>query len=265
VLIPDYSDDGSILLRMMVYGVPGAGKTTFASTFDDDPRTSRVLIVDVGGNSISIRKNSPKPLVLIPESLNDIDRIFAFCLRQKPDDPIREALGIDSDVKINTVVIDTLSEVQRMAIHEERGVAYATDSAYQAGVPLSIRNTPTMRIQDWGGILQKMTTLASMFYKLPIHVIITCQEKLEIEEEDGKIISSTARPFLQGGSADAVPAWATLIGRITRRPVPGRASVPFMQFTNTTRWYGKNQVSLTLPNEIQDPTASKILDAVIAG
>lgn len=263
--VPDWSDE-AVKLRMMVYGVPGAGKTTFASTADDDPRTARAFIIDAGGNTVSIRKNNPAPVVAVLESMADLDKIFNFLLRQKPDDPMRTALGIDSDVRFNTVVIDTLTEIQRIAIHEERGTAYPTQSMFDRGAPLSVLSIPGMRIQDWGQILQKMTAIASMFYQLPMHVIITCQERLDIEQDlDGRIVSSTARPFLQGSSADTVPAWATLIGRIVRRPAPGSAPIPWMVFTSTTKWYGKNQISMTLPPEIQNPTVSSILDAVIQG
>lgn len=83
-------------LNILVYGVPGAGKTTFCASAADVPQCSPVLLVDVGAGSRSIAHRDDID-VIVPQSWEEMGEILAYL--RTPASPYR------------TVIVDTLSEL----------------------------------------------------------------------------------------------------------------------------------------------------------
>ena len=92
---------------------------------------------------------------------------------------------------VETIVIDTIDEIQGMMIEE-----------------LLIRERKAnMAIQDWGKIAEEMKALIRGFRNLEMHVVFTCHLKTMSDEEDGR---SWHAPALAGQMADKLPGYVDL-------------------------------------------------------
>ena len=99
-------------LKILVYGSPGVGKTVFAATTNDDKRTSPALLIDLEGGTLSI---ADKDI--------DVVRVTKF----KQFNEIYEYLRNGSHYK--TVIIDSLTEVQKLNMYEILQQAVAANPA----------------------------------------------------------------------------------------------------------------------------------------
>ena len=90
--------------NLLVYGDPGAGKTRLAASAQDHPSTSPVLFLDVEGGTASIRHRG------------DIDVLQVRNTKQFLDAYNR--LEADSGETYKTVVVDSLSELQKLDMED---------------------------------------------------------------------------------------------------------------------------------------------------
>lgn len=124
------------------------------------------------------------PYVDIRES-NELVRI-KNTLDQDPD-VRKELLGFPVD----TIVIDTIDEIQRILVTER----------------LREKQQSAMQLQDWGWLKDQMTTLMRGFRNIPIHVVFTCHIK---EVTDNSTGAMHYKPDLQGGFSDQVAGYVDL-------------------------------------------------------
>lgn len=245
------------ILRLLVFGAGGSGKSTLISSFDDAMDGKRVLILEAGGNPISIIDRDPEPLVVTIERTSDLDRIYSFLMNQGPKHPIRSELGIGPDVEIGAVALDTLTEMQLIVTDELLNIT---------AKPTGFRK---IQIQEWGDITGNTIHWVRMFRNLPLHLIIACQERHLYDQ----LTETTDNvPMLRGQGGEAVPAYADLACRLVRKPYrekpkPGeRGGRPQLKtvafFEPGTTWFAKNQVAPGVLEEMVDPTGNKILSAV---
>lgn len=243
-----------------MFGAGGTGKSTLIATFDDALDGDRVLILEAGGNPISIMDREPEPLVVTLETTSDLDRIYAFLLNQNPNHPLRQDLGIGPDVRIGAVAFDTVTELQLIIMDEL----------------LNIKQKPTgfrkVQIQEWGDITGNTIHIIRMFRSLPLHLIVACQER---HEYDDLTELTNSVPMIRGQGGEAIPAYADLACRLVRKPyreppkpgqtrtTGGKAEVKTVAFFEPgTTWFAKNQAAPGLLTELVDPTGGKILSAV---
>lgn len=103
--------------------------------------------------------------------------------------------------KFQTVVVDSITHVQRMAIAQATGQR----SVRPGDVP-----KPT-EIQHWGSVLRMMANLTDLYFKLDINVIMTALTRRDqIRDMDTTLFC----PFLWGQSALEVPSHAEIVGRL---------------------------------------------------
>jgi hypothetical protein len=253
---------------MLVYGNTGVGKTRFVGTFDDDPRTERVLILNSAGNPTSLRGAARPPYVFDVTSLRDIAEVIDFLRDQSPERPFRKKYNIPADVVFRTVAVDTLTELQRMIVCEVGGVPYDLTSANVLDVDVS----PQLQIQGWGQVLGRTLNAVSLLVQLPMHVIFTAQERAVVNDQTGVVTSYG--PILQGAAIVYVPALVNLVVRIVRRVVldggkvvsqedPAQRKIAsVMYFEGAGQCVAKNQLDPRLGVSMIDPTAKKILDTI---
>lgn len=103
--------------------------------------------------------------------------------------------------KFQTVVVDSITHVQRMAIAQATGQR----SVRPGDVP-----KPT-EIQHWGSVLRMMANLTDLYFKLDVNVIMTALTRRDqIRDMDTTLFC----PFLWGQSALEVPSHAEIVGRL---------------------------------------------------
>lgn len=258
------------LLRMLVYGAPGTGKTRFIGTFDDVEDTRRVLILNAMGNPSVLASRPERPFVFDVSSLADVSRVVEFFSRGQPaDHPFRSQFEIPREVRFNTIAIDTLTELQQIIVYESAGVPY--------DVGVGVRDLsviPELTRASWGGVLMRTTNVVRYLCQLPVHVVFVTQERAVVDERLGQVVGYA--PALQGASAVYVPAVANLVGRMVRRvsdagrtvaredPEGGRTvSVLFLDGAGMTQ--AKNQLGVNLGSKIIDPKAETFIKAMKGG
>lgn len=163
--------------KALICGDPGSGKTLISSTWPNP------FFASAEGGLMSIAdRNVPYAEV---RALDDLVRI-------------KNSLDQDADVreqvfgfKIDTVVIDTIDEVQQIMIRER----------------LKNERIESMRLADWNWLNEQMTALIRGFRNLDMHVVFTCHLKEASDSETGK---TWIKPGLQGGAADKIAAYVDL-------------------------------------------------------
>jgi hypothetical protein len=194
-------------LRVLFYGIPGSTKTRTACTACDDPRTAPVLLLEMAANIISIRDYKNQPDVIHIDSMEDFNGIYTWLKAGQPADS-EFCKSMDLRPPYRTLIIDQLTDLQRMVANKATGNLSTFE---KAGVM-----PEAAQIQHFGQILNYMVKFTILFYGLPMHVIVNCQERQDKDETTGGIM---AMPFLWGQSSTEVGSYAFLVSRLVHRNV----------------------------------------------
>lgn len=223
-------------LKILVYGYPGVGKTVFASTANDDPRTKPALFIDFEGGTLSI---ADKDI--------DVVRVTEF----KQFNEIYEFLRTQNHYK--TVILDSITEIQKLNMLGLMAEAVKLNPNKDPDRPL---------IDDWGKSTEQMRKLIRHFRDLPMHVIITALAQEVKDERDGSI---TVKPSLPGKLADEICGMLDIVGYlgVMERTVEGqRVSTRQLLVQPMSKFIAKDR-SNKLGQFIENPTVPKMLDAII--
>lgn len=160
-------------IKALICGFPGSGKTLLSSTFVNP------FYASAEGGLMSIADRNV-PYIDIKSSTDLL--AFKHAVDQDPKTR-QEILGFPVD----TVVIDTIDEVQRILIRER----------------LEEQKKEAMQLQDWGWIGEQMAAIIRGFRNLPLNVVFTCHLKETTDSDSGKV---WMEPGLQGAIAGQIPA-----------------------------------------------------------
>jgi hypothetical protein len=147
-------DASEINAKVMLFGDPGAGKTWAAVTA---PKPL-VLLTEQNGVT-SIRESNPDARIAYVSDIGGVREILSMAYK-----------GELKDMGVRTIVIDSLTEVQRLfkdEIIEQK----------------SADNEFTLR--DWSILTEKMRKFMRTIRDLPYHVVCTALAKSELEETTG--------------------------------------------------------------------------------
>lgn len=249
--------DGLPLLKGMIYGFGGTGKTTLLFSFDLDERTLPLLVLNASGNPDWPMRSNPNTVVIDLETYEDIDLPYAFLYAGQPvKHEFRRKFDISPDIVFKTVGVDTFSDWQIKMIE--------TVTGQQGLVALSDARGPTLK--ERSPILSKTVKPArELLTMLPLNVILSLQERTKINIEGG---SETSVPWIDGGARELVPSWANFVAHMSNMSIPdpdnekGRVIVPAMTWRSASmESYTKNQwVPDIAERGLANPTATKLLD-----
>jgi hypothetical protein len=173
--IQNTKDQGATNLKVVAYGPPGSGKTTFGATFPD------VLILSAESGLQSVRARGLDYVAI--ERWEDVEEAFKF-LRA-------------GNHRYKSVVIDSLTELQKKCndyiVRKYPSVRRAYDDLASES--------------DWGANIDKMRRVCRAFRDLPMHVlfIALAQDKqLDGETQTMPALSGKTLPQELCGWVDVV-------------------------------------------------------------
>lgn len=244
-------------LKLLLYGQPGSTKTRTAGSAALDERTSRVLWLDIGGNPLSIRDYAQQPDILEIEKLTDLNPVYNWLNGgQKPEAPIVKQYDLQPPYK--TVVVDGVTDLQRFSFAAVTGNTAAGPGDHGSRIEQ----------QHYGSVLAQMTTMARLFFKLPMHVIITALERDTVDRATDTVIY---RPLLLGQSATEVAGYAYAVIRLMhvsrlgakqkREGEVNTDTTSIALFKPTANMVAKDQYG-TLGESMTDPTITKIYNRI---
>src|SRR5660397_226942 len=138
--------------KVVVYGPPGAGKTTFGATFPD------ALILSAESGLLSIRDKDIDTWTI--DKWEDLEEAFGFLRR--------------GEHEYKTVVLDSLTEVQKKLNEHIIRKFPGKRRDYE----------DLMSMSDWGYSIDRLRKMCRAFRDLPMNVIfITLAVDVVVEEE----------------------------------------------------------------------------------
>lgn len=157
-------------IKLFLAGPNNSGKTLFGASAPGS------LIGNARGNMMSLASKN-QPVVDITSE----DDLFQLNAALSDPDKAEQVFGFP----VETLVIDTIDEVQRFLINER----------------LKAQKHAEMEPGDWMWLGRKMQTILDAFSALPVHVIYLCHTKIESDGDTGR---SFMRPQLQGATVDQI-------------------------------------------------------------
>ena len=259
----DYKDLDQHKLKMLLYGLPGSGKTWLAASAVDVYNT---LMLTAAGNPQSLRDWKEQPDTYVINELEDLNDFYSFFAQGQPKDA-----GMVERLKMSPpyecLIIDGLTELQRFTLSEVGG--------YDKLGPGKRGNQ--LQIQQFNPVLEHTIRMASLFFGLadpgaaiPVHVIITSLEwnKLDLKSQTQSIL-----PLIWGSANTEVAGYALAVGRIRQgsavpkkimRTVPeATTDSPLVFWKPQPRVpLNKDQYGGRLGDYLADPTVKKIANLV---
>lgn len=256
--------EASTTLKIMWYGQPGSTKTRTAGSAALDDRTWPCLLLDAGGNPLSLRDYKRKPDIIQIDTIEDLNPIYRWLAQGQPEaDALVKSMGLLTAGPYKTIILDGITDIQRFSFAKVVG----NTGKLPGDIP-----QPT-QIQHHQGVLQQMTNMSRLFFKLPYHIIVTALEK-ESQDANGQMMY---RPLLTGQAPGEVAAYAYTLGRLVHRARvtkreqrdlkieedPNDETVAVAFFRPSGAIMAKDQSGIGMDYMV-DPTITKILDAIDA-
>lgn len=240
------------LLRCLVYGPPGSGKTWFGASAALSPLTSPVMYLDYRGQITSLLQSQVyldavedgRLVILRIDKYEDLNQVYAWLKRGGGKEP-----GLDKAFPTfpKTMVLDSLTELQRDEVLRRGGNEPDRFS----------RDIQGLEIRDWGIMLNQFALLGRLWYELPMHVVFTALERVTFDDKDKLSSVSVA---MQGQAADQFPGYAHLVIRL--EAAPPNAKQFNVALLRAAKSLAKNQTAAKLPTRILGPTLPMIVRAL---
>lgn len=253
-------------LRMLIYGKPGSGKSTLAYSSTLDKRSLNVLAIDCIGNPGSVYGIAGDVTIVQLDTIKDFNIIQNFIATNQPSDhPFRKLIGIDSKIRYNTLIIDSLTELQSLMLNGITG-------ADKLGIG---DDRPFINQNQFGKLLGQTLSIVKTLMEMPINVIFTALEE-EIKNEAGAVIGNDI--MLIGKAKTQIPGFFHTVGRtITFNKFPSayqdavkkeaislniklEPTTNIVMFAQLGKFEAKDQGKPKLPDFIILPTITDILD-----
>jgi len=252
-------------LKMLIYGPYGSGKTFLAATAKDVKRMRDVLFIDAESGQMTLADFTEDIDIIDIKSFHAAARVHDFLrlhcrLRDEGSTDKLKKLEAqlrgcpESEIKkpkqYRTVVIDSLSEVQKYAFYQIQSINIDTDA---------IDNEPAdVGIQDYGKLSEMTRLLVRSFRNLPMNVIFVCADG-EKEDERKQVIH---QPLLVGKAVAEVQGIVDVVGFLFAQASsePGTPMSRRLFLQPGTKWRAKDRYHNKVVSHIDDPSMAKFLE-----
>lgn len=270
-------------INMLIYGPFGSGKTLLAASAQECPEFTNVLFADAEGGFKSIRDFGYQVDSYRINTFKAFNKLYEFAkthcklrdvfmnLQDKKGSPEYEAArqrlikleawmkevpeeSIEEPKIYRTIVVDSLTEVQKYAMYHILGIDI-NEVALDQDISIP-------KIQDWGKNSEMIRMLVRAFRDLDMHTIFTTLDSSEKDETDGKM---TITPSLPGKLSKEVPAFVDIVGYMHVVPNKNQPDNPqrMLQVQPMGKYNAKSRYK-SLGVYIEDPTISKMFALINA-
>lgn len=186
-------------INILIYGFSGVGKTVLAGSASDVPEMSPVLILNLEGGTLSLKKTYPKVKAVSINTWAELQAVYDDIIAGK--------------TKYKTVVLDSISEFQRLSMHSIMHATVVNDTGqatldksheWGTSVKEKERNIFVPAQREWGINLGQMRKMVRAFRDAPVNTIFTA---LATQQPDKRTGVWTNKPSLQGQSGNELPGF----------------------------------------------------------
>lgn len=218
--------------KALIFAPPGAGKTVFLGTANDDPRTYPMLLLDYEGGTSSLVGREIDTVKI--RSWQDFNDVYDFLLRGTHN---YQSVGIDSVSE--THIFALLAQLSM----RERKIADLLEQG------------------DYGVVLVQMRKLLRKYRDLPMHVFATALDKSELDPRDGTV----KKPALSGSLADEAPGIFEVVSYMSTEILDDGYLHRILLLHNYPKMRTKIRMPIgyAAPSEIVDPTITALLDVLM--
>lgn len=219
--------------NLLVYGDPGAGKTRLMGTAGADPRTGPIIIADIEGGVITLRK-MPGIFVVQIRTMTEFENLINK-LHNTPKDKRPRTLGIDGITELQKLDMGTVMREAKLKAKNPENVDI---------------DVPSPR--EWGKSGERLRRILRAARDLEMHTIFTA---LEAQETDQQTDVTRYYPSIPGKLKNELSGFFDVVGRLEAKNVPGKPGevMRTLQTAKTTKVAAKDRFDV-LPQVMENPT-----------
>lgn len=224
-------------INLFLYGEPGTGKTFFAGTAADDERLRPLLILDVEGGMMTLRKKSDIDVIKV-RSMQEVEDVY---------NKLYHSIS-DGSIMYKTVAVDSLTELADLDMRK------VMKDAYNRNPERVDIDVPSPR--EWGIVRNHIRLITRAFKDLPCHFV--CTGGLGIDTPEGE--PPKYRPAFAGKLIREVPGFFDVVGYYRKRNRGGEITRT-LQVVGTDRVLAKDRTDV-LGQAVEDPSLPMIWDLI---
>ena len=214
-------------VNMILFGDSGVGKTRLAGSASLVPEMSPVLILDIEGGVTSLAHLYPDVHTIRIKNFQDLADAYDTLF--------------DGDHPYKTVVVDSLTEVQKFGMYHIMERTIAADGNRDPDLP---------GIGEWGKNTNQIEKFVRAFRDLPVNTIFTA---LKLEDRNPRTGVTTTLPSLSGKLARNVSALVDVVAYYYIKKLAEDDSFHRLLLTTKTEEIVAKDRSDNLPAVIIDP------------
>jgi hypothetical protein len=243
-------------INLLIYGVPGSGKTHLASLADRVPAMRPVLYLNIEGGDMTLRHSAPE-IRKIPEegslSWGQLETVYHELHRQCYTSDIQPGEFVP-----RTVIIDTLTEMQKMNMSQIMAqlLTEEPDKNWDPDIP---------DVRRWGKNIEQIRRWVRRYRDLPLNVIMTCHEQ---EDKDNMTGLVTHKPQLSGKLSNEVAGFFDVVVYlyVKNEAEPGDQPKPVRKLlTGALEGFIAKDRSGSLPHVMVNPSMADIYGNITKG
>jgi hypothetical protein len=218
--------------NLLVYGDPGVGKTILAGSSIDVPEMSPIIFLDCEGGTLSLRRRHANVEKVRIKHFGDLSKAYN-ALRK-------------NDAGYKTVVLDSITELQKFGMYEIMARAVKEDSDRDPDLP---------GIGEWGKNTEQMRKVIRAFRDLPMNTIFTALARSERTPKGRQII----KPSLSAKLSDEVAGFLDIVVYMYRKQTEDDNMVRRLLTVATDEITAKDRTD-RLPPYLDNPTMEVLYD-----
>lgn len=236
--------------KALIYGPSGQGKTVFLGTAQQDERTAPMLLISFEGGTSSLAGLDID--IAQVHSWSDHNDIFSFL--RKPN-------------KYKSIGVDSLSESHFLALlltAQKRSGGDGDVPSDDFLAPEKVKEDPDyIEMGDYGRARVQILRLMRLYRDLPLHVFFTALSMEDRDVREGLI----KKPYVAGKLSDEVLGIPDIVAYMavetsTQKEVQTSKRILLLQNYPKIRCKVRTPWKVTIPNEIENPTVSSLLDVL---